>query len=107
MRDDRQKINPVNRARINRQQPAVRVEALELLVLTRREVDEPAVSSGVPVGTHLADQLMLPLALAGEGRYRTTEPTPHSRTNAEVIRQFLDTELELTALDDGTWEVRV
>jgi RNA 3'-terminal phosphate cyclase (ATP) len=28
-------------------------------------------SSGVPVGRHLADQLMIPMALAGGGRFRT------------------------------------
>jgi len=64
-------------------------------------------SSGVPVGSNLADQLMLPLALAGEGRYRTMEPTLHSQTNAAVIGEFLETELKIVDRDDGSWEVRV
>jgi RNA 3'-terminal phosphate cyclase (ATP) len=42
-----------------------------------------------PVGEHLADQLMLPLALAGGGSYESSAPTLHSTTNAEVIERFL------------------
>jgi RNA 3'-terminal phosphate cyclase (ATP) len=63
-------------------------------------------SSGAPVGPNLADQLMLPLALAGEGRYRTLEPTAHARTNAAVIRHFLETDLAFIDRNDGTWEIR-
>ena len=41
------------------------------------------------VGEYLADQLMLPLALAGGGSYTTVKPTLHATTNAEVIQRFL------------------
>lgn len=47
-------------------------------------------ASGVPVGPHLADQLLLPMAIAGGGSFRTQAPTPHTSTNVEVIRRFLD-----------------
>ncbi len=43
---------------------------------------------GAPVGEHLADQLMVPLAALGGGRYRTTTLTPHSTTNMETIVAF-------------------
>jgi RNA 3'-terminal phosphate cyclase (ATP) len=43
----------------------------------------------VPVGAYLADQLMVPLALAGAGAFRTAPLSRHGRTNAEVIGQFL------------------
>lgn len=43
----------------------------------------------VPVGEHLADQLLLPMALGQGGAFVTSEPTEHSRTNAAVIQQFL------------------
>lgn len=43
----------------------------------------------VPVGPHLADQLLLPMALAGGGVFSTSEPTLHTTTNAEVIGRFL------------------
>jgi RNA 3'-terminal phosphate cyclase (ATP) len=46
-------------------------------------------NTAVPVGEHLADQLMLPIALAGAGSYTTLKPTLHATTNAEVIRRFL------------------
>ncbi len=41
-----------------------------------------------PVGVHLADQLMLPLALAGAGSYVTGPLSRHARTNLTVIGQF-------------------
>lgn len=44
----------------------------------------------VPVGEHLADQLLLPLALAGGGRFRTVNPSNHFETNRHTIGQFLD-----------------
>ncbi len=60
----------------------------------------------VPVCPHLADQLLLPMALAGRGRFRTMEPTQHTRTNIWTIQQFLDIPIELRP--QGTaWEVRV
>lgn len=42
-----------------------------------------------PVGEHLADQLLLPLALAGGGSFVTTNVTPHLRSNALVIEKFM------------------
>jgi RNA 3'-terminal phosphate cyclase (ATP) len=44
----------------------------------------------VPVGEHLADQLLLPLALAGSGSYRTLPLSLHTRTQMELIPEFLD-----------------
>ena len=48
------------------------------------------IEDGAPVGEHLADQLLLPLAVAGGGRYRTIELTLHATTNIETIGAFLD-----------------
>jgi RNA 3'-terminal phosphate cyclase (ATP) len=45
--------------------------------------------AGAPVGQHLADQLLIPMALAGGGAFRTPTPTSHTRTNADVIARFL------------------
>jgi RNA 3'-terminal phosphate cyclase (ATP) len=47
-------------------------------------------ASRAAVGPYLADQLLLPLALAGGGRFTTVKPSLHSRTAAEVIELFLD-----------------
>ncbi len=46
-------------------------------------------SCGAPVGEHLADQLLLPLALAGGGHFRTVGISLHARTNMAVIERFL------------------
>jgi len=42
-----------------------------------------------PIGVHLADQLLLPLAYAGDGAFVTLPLTRHARTNIAIIRQFL------------------
>ncbi len=46
-------------------------------------------AADVPVGPHLADQLLLPLAIGGGGVFRTTAASEHTRTNADVVRRFL------------------
>jgi RNA 3'-terminal phosphate cyclase (ATP) len=61
----------------------------------------------VPVDAHLADQLLVPLALAGGGAFRTTPPTPHCTTNAEIIRRFLPVEIAVETVRAGVVEVRV
>lgn len=52
-------------------------------------------AADVPVGEYLADQLMLPFALAKSGSYRTLPLSQHSKTNLEVIKLFLDTEIRV------------
>ena len=42
-----------------------------------------------PVGEHLADQLLIPLSLAGGGVFRTGSLSLHTTTNMEVIKRFL------------------
>lgn len=51
---------------------------------------EDFLEAGVPVGTHLADQLLLPMTIAGGGRYRAMPLSPHATTNIDTIREFLD-----------------
>ena len=41
------------------------------------------------VGEHLADQLLLPMALAGGGTFSCSKVSQHALTNAEVISRFL------------------
>jgi RNA 3'-terminal phosphate cyclase (ATP) len=53
------------------------------------EVDR-YLAAGVPVGEHLADQLLLPMAVAGGGRFRTGPLSLHATTNIDTIRAFLD-----------------
>jgi RNA 3'-terminal phosphate cyclase (ATP) len=63
--------------------------------------------AGVPVGEYLADQLMLPLAIAGTGRYLTTPLTPHSTTHIELIRRFLDVDVRACPRDQDGWLVEI
>lgn len=46
-------------------------------------------AADVPVCEHLADQLLLPLAMAGGGAFRTVPLSMHTRTNLETIGAFL------------------
>ncbi len=46
-------------------------------------------ASNAAVGEHLADQVMLPMALAGGGRYSLERVSQHARTNADIIARFL------------------
>jgi RNA 3'-terminal phosphate cyclase (ATP) len=60
----------------------------------------------VPVGPYLADQLLVPMALAG-GRFRTVGLTRHTRTNIDLIQQFLDVDITVEKLEGKACEVRV
>lgn len=46
-------------------------------------------ASEAPVGVHLADQLLLPMALAGGGVFHTLAISNHTQTNMALIEQFL------------------
>jgi RNA 3'-terminal phosphate cyclase (ATP) len=61
----------------------------------------------VPVGQHLADQLLLPMALAGGGAFRTLTPTAHTVTNAEVLRRFLDVDVRIQEEGGGVARIDV
>jgi len=69
----------------------------------RRYLDSTA-----PVGEHLADQLVLPLAIGAGGAFVTCEPTQHLRTNIETIRHFLpEVRIDIVQLDESRWLVDV
>lgn len=60
----------------------------------------------VPVFEHLADQLILPMALSsGASAFRTVAPSMHLTTQLETVRLFLDR--EFTATDEGRGVYRV
>jgi RNA 3'-terminal phosphate cyclase (ATP) len=64
-------------------------------------------ASGAPVGECLADQLLLPLALARGGVFRTLAPTKHTETNLETLKRFLDVEVAAEQIDEAVWQIRV
>ncbi|PCJ52559.1 MAG: RNA 3'-phosphate cyclase [Planctomycetota bacterium] len=47
----------------------------------------------VPIDKYLADQLMLPMAMAGKGSFITRKLSYHSQTNIDVIMTFLPIEI--------------
>jgi len=63
--------------------------------------------AGVPVGRHLADQIMIPMAMAGGGRFRTLPLTLHSTTNLEILKQFLDIRVEVTKENRNVYQVNI
>jgi RNA 3'-terminal phosphate cyclase (ATP) len=64
-------------------------------------------ASNAPVDYYLADQLLLPLAMAGKGRFLTMPPSRHMITNIEVIQKFLAINIDCRPLDDRLWQVLV
>lgn len=63
--------------------------------------------AGVAVDEHLADQLLLPMALGEGGRFTTLRPSSHTKTHAEVIARFLEPCVRMTELGDDRWLVEV
>jgi len=64
-------------------------------------------STGVPADEHLADQLLIPMALAGGGSFRTVKPSLHSTTNAQIIERFLAVAIRFEEETTNIWRVVV
>jgi RNA 3'-terminal phosphate cyclase (ATP) len=60
-----------------------------------------------PVGEHLADQLLLPMAVAGGGEFKTGLLSQHTLTNIETIRLFLPMEIEVEEFSQSQRIVRI
>jgi len=60
-----------------------------------------------PVGPYLADQLLIPMALAGGGHFVTARPSQHTLTNIEVIEMFCPVTFQVNPIDEKQWEIRV
>jgi RNA 3'-terminal phosphate cyclase (ATP) len=64
--------------------------------------------SGEPVDMHLADQLLLPMALArGRSEFRTCRVTQHLLTNTHLIQQFLPVRIEVEGEEHRPGQVTV
>ena len=66
-------------------------------LVAQRACDDLAayLAADVPVGEHLADQLLLPLAIAGGGKFRAAPLSLHATTNIETIQHFLDVSISV------------
>lgn len=65
------------------------------------------ISAGVPVGRWLADQLLLPMALAGSGSFTTMVPDDHVPTNISVIEKFLPVKFGIEDGERGKRIIRI
>jgi len=64
-------------------------------------------ASTAPVGGHLADQLLLPIALVGSGVFRTHAVSAHTRTNIKLIESFLPVKFQVSELERGVMEIKL
>ena len=87
------------------------VAAERVATQVSQEVRDYLAAPGAPAaGEHLADQLLIPLALAGGGAFSTVSPSRHTVTNVETIIRFLPHirfELREPSSDDQAWAVVV
>ena len=62
-------------------------------------------AGSAPVDEHLSDQLILPMALAGKGEYVTTTPSRHTLTNIDVIKYFMDINIDVEIMDEKLFKI--
>ena len=65
----------------------------------------------MPIGRHLADQFMLPLGIGaylgtGGGVFRTMELSLHATTHLEILRRFLEIDVQIEQYGPGDWLVQ-
>ncbi len=63
--------------------------------------------ANVPVGEHLADQLLVPMALAGGGAFVTLPLSSHAETNIDVLKKFLPVEVRAAPLTEQSVRVDI
>jgi RNA 3'-terminal phosphate cyclase (ATP) len=78
-------------------------------VVAERAADEALLylERQVPVGEHLADQLLIPLALAGGGSFATGPLSLHTITNIEIVKKFLDVDIAVAPSMNGNVVIHV
>jgi RNA 3'-terminal phosphate cyclase (ATP) len=70
------------------------------------------IKADVPVGEYLADQLLQPMAIGKSkgnagGCFRTMTLSRHSTTHIDIIRKFLDVEIDVETVDKHDVRVRI
>lgn len=89
----------------------VRAEAVAKKVVHQAQKYLPAKDGSgkinTAVGEHLADQLLLPMALFDGGAFTATDISQHTRTNIDIIKRFIDAEITMTQLGRKCWRVEV
>ena len=83
-----------------------RISAEQVAARVVKELGEH-LASVAPVGPHLADQLLIPLALAGSGSFRSHPLTQHTLTNMEIVGRFLPVRFDVADEQEDTRRVSV
>lgn len=65
------------------------------------------IETGAVIEKRLADQLLLPMAMAGTGSFRTARPSNHTLTNIEIIKKFLDVSIQVSQETEKVWLVEI
>ncbi|MDH3347377.1 MAG: RNA 3'-terminal phosphate cyclase, partial [Desulfobulbaceae bacterium] len=82
------------------------VPAEEVAIAVVKDIQK-YLATEVPVGPHLANQLLLPMAITGKGSFRTMNPTIHTRTTIETIKHFLPIDIIVKEEDDNCWLITI
>lgn len=61
----------------------------------------------VPVGRHLAEHLLVPIAVGGGGTFVTTQPNHDAMASLDLIRAFLGLGISTTEQGRDNWLVRI
>lgn len=92
---------------------AIGEQGTKAAVVARRAIKEMQeyLVANVPVGPHLADQLLLPMALSAwqtdipdyrrQGSFRTMRLTEHSKTHIAVLQAFFDISIVIEEEEEG------
>jgi len=86
---------------------AERGVAAEVVAIGAVAKTQKYLSSKAAVDTYLADQLLLPMALACGGSFTTTEWSQHAATNARVIQLFLQIKIAVEKMGHGVIKVEL
>lgn len=76
--------------------------------LVAEQATKPAkryLASEAATGEYLADQLLLPMALAGSGAFTTCAVSQHTLTNIETIKRFLPVDFTTEEVGHKTWRI--
>jgi RNA 3'-terminal phosphate cyclase (ATP) len=79
--------------------------AAEAVAIQAIQAARRYLAADVAVGEYLADQLLIPLALAGGGAFTTVAPSRHTTTNIEIIRKFLPIEVRCEETGNRVWQI--
>lgn len=80
------------------------ISAEKVAIRAVKEVND-YLQSPAPVGPYLADQLLIPMVIAGRSTIVASKLSSHTVTNMKVIEQFYDVAFAIKELGKNYWEL--